>query len=111
MVGLVPGVQRDVSGHLIRPGGLPVTADIDAKINDAGNEICLTLREVKALRLYLDEELIDMERPLRVSVNNKEVYVGKIESNLPSMLDTVKKRNDRNILYSAHPDVKVPAGF
>jgi predicted esterase len=108
LVGQISRVQKDISGHLIRPEGFPVTAGIDANIKDTDNEICLRVTDIKAVRLYLDDELIDMERPLRVSINGKVVYFGKVESDVRSVLDTVKKRSDRNALFSGHLDLRVP---
>ncbi|GAN34893.1 MAG: hypothetical protein DYG83_09320 [Candidatus Brocadia sp. AMX2] len=108
LVGQVSGVYRDVSGRLVRPEGFSETATIEAEIRK-DNEISLTVYGVNALRLYLGEELIDMEKPVCVSINGKTVYSGKMERSVQTMLDTVKKRNDREALFSAYLELKVPS--
>ncbi|MCF6159200.1 MAG: hypothetical protein E3K32_11695 [wastewater metagenome] len=107
LVGQVSGVQRDISGHLIRPERFPVTAAVEAQVKDADNEIHLTVQGVKEVRLYLDDRLIDMERPLSVYINGRMVFSGKINGSLRALLETVKKRNDREALFSAYVDLKV----
>ncbi|GIL21091.1 MAG: hypothetical protein DWB56_02240 [Candidatus Jettenia sp.] len=108
IVGRVSGVQKDISGHLMRSEALPVTASVEADIKDENNEIFLVTQGIKAIRLYLENRLIDMERPLRVYINGKMVYSEKVNENVRVILDTVKKRNDRKALFSAYLDLKVP---
>lgn len=108
LVGQVSGVYRDVFGHVMKSEGLSETATIEADIRK-DNEISLTTHGVNALRLYLKEELIDIGKPLRVSINGKTVYSGKMERSVRTILDTVKKRNDREALFSAYLDLKVPS--
>lgn len=107
LVGQVSGVRRDTFGHVTKSEGLSETATIEAEIRK-DNEIYLTAHGINALRLYLDDELIDMEKPVRVSINGKAVYSGKMERSVRTILDTVKKRNDRNALFSAYLDIIVP---
>lgn len=101
-------VRRDAFGRMTKSEGLSETATVEAEIRK-DNEVSLATHGVNALRLYLDEELIAMEKPVRVSINGKIVYSGKTERSLQTMLDTVKKRNDRNALFSAYLDVIVPS--
>ncbi|MCF6155091.1 MAG: hypothetical protein E3K36_07520 [Candidatus Brocadia sp.] len=108
LVGQVSGVYKDVFGHLMKSEGLSETATIEADIRK-DNEVSLTTRGVNALRLYLEEELVDMEKPLHVSINGNAVYSGKIERSMRTILDAVKKRNDREALFSAYLDLKVPS--
>ncbi len=110
LVGQVAGVSRDISGRLIKPELFSETATIDAEVRDEVNEIHLTTNGVKALRLYLGDDLINMERPLRVYINGKAVYFGKVERSVRTILDTVKKRNDREALFSEYLDIIVPSG-
>ena len=109
LVGQVFKVHRDVSGRLVRPEGFSETATIEAEIKEENNEVYLTTHGVKALRLYLEEELIDMERPLRVYINGKAVYFEKVKRSVRTILDTVKRRNDREALFSAYLDLRVPS--
>lgn len=109
LIGQTSGIQKDISGRPKRYEGLTVTASVDADIKDTSNEIYVAAHEIKAVRIYLDDELVDLERPLHVYINGKSVYRGKVERNLRALLDTVKKRNDREALFSAYLDFKVPS--
>lgn len=108
IVGQVSGVQKDISGHLMRSEEFPVTASVEAAIQDENNEIFLTTQGIKAIRLYLENTLIDMERPLHVYVNGKIVYSEKVNENVRTILDAVKKRNDRKALFFTYLDIRVP---
>lgn len=109
LVGQVSGVRRDALGHLEKLAGFSEMATIEADKRDENNEIYLTTHEVKSLRLYLADELVDREKPLNVFINGKLVYSGKTERDVRTMLDTVRKRNDREALFSACLDLKVPS--
>ncbi len=109
LVGQVSGVSRDIAGRLVRPQGFSETATVEAEIKEADNEVYLTTHEVKTVRLFLEEEFIDMERPLRVFINGKEVYFEKVKKSVRTILDTVKRRNDRAALFSAYLDLSVPS--
>ncbi|OOP56260.1 MAG: hypothetical protein AYP45_10125 [Candidatus Brocadia carolinensis] len=109
LIGQVSGVSRDIAGRLVRPQGFSETATVVAEIKEEDNEVCLTTHEVNSVRLFLDEDLIDMERPLRVSINGKEVYCEKVRRSVQTTLDTVKKRNDQEALFSVCLDLCVPS--
>lgn len=93
----------------MRPEGFPVTASVEAEIKEENNEIWLTTHEIKTLRLYLADELVDMEKPLKILVNGKSIYSGKIERNIRTILDSVKKMNDQEALFSAYIDLTIPS--
>lgn len=106
MVGQVAGVPDIVYGRPKMPEGFPETATVTAEIRE-GNEIYLNTQGVNALRLYLGGGLIDVEAPLRVYINGRSAYWGKVDRSLSVLLDAVRKRNDREALFSACLDLKV----
>lgn len=109
LVGQVSGVRRDISGRLVRPQGFSEIAVVAVEIKEDGNEVCMTTNGVRTVRLFLEEKLIDMERPLRVTINGKTVYFEKVSRRVQAILDTVKRRNDREALFSACLDLSVPS--
>lgn len=109
LVGQVLGVYRDISGKLIRSEGSAETATVEADVRMENNEIYLTTHGIKALRLYLEDGLVDTGRPLRVYINGKLVYFEKVEKSVQGILDAARKRNDREALCSAYLDIKVPS--
>ncbi|MCF6149276.1 MAG: hypothetical protein E3K37_11545 [Candidatus Kuenenia sp.] len=107
LVGHVYGMQRDAYGRLSKPDELPETAQVKAGIDEQKNEINVTVDGVKALRLYLEEEMIDMNKPLHILINGKTVFMDSIKVSIRSVLETAKKRNDREALFSNFIDLKV----
>jgi len=108
LVGQVTGVGRDMGGQLTRPNAFPATASVMAEAKDGKNEIHLVTEGIKALRLYLDSGLIDMDNPLNVYINGTAVFSGKVTVSAQTILDTAKIRNDRDALFSAYLDLSVP---
>ncbi|MFQ5956960.1 MAG: dienelactone hydrolase family protein [Candidatus Brocadiales bacterium] len=108
MVGQVYGIPGYVHGRMVRPEVFPETATIAAEIRE-GNEIYLTTQGIKALRIYLDDGLIDMENSVRVYINGRSVYFGKVCRSVRTLLDTVRKKNDRKASFAAHLDLRVPS--
>ncbi|MHC4275930.1 MAG: carboxylesterase family protein [Planctomycetota bacterium] len=108
MVGKVAGIPKVVHGQLVMPDGVSETATVSAEIRE-NNEIYLHTREVRTLRLYLNDALINMGMPVHVYVNDKSVYSGRVNKSLRTLLDTARKRNDRRALFPAYIDLVVPS--
>lgn len=107
LIGQIYGMQRDVYGRLSKPDELPETAQVKASIDKQKNKITVTADGIKALRLYLDQKMISMEKPLRILINGKAVFTGTIRPDIRSLLETSEKRNDREALFSNFVDLKV----
>lgn len=108
LVGQTTNILRDSSRHPVITEGISVNATIEGDVRKDNNEIHLKTREIKALRLYLGDKLINTEKPLQVYINGKIVYSGKVDESIRVVLDTVKKRKDRKVLFSAYLDLNVP---
>ncbi|MBZ0110769.1 MAG: dienelactone hydrolase family protein [Candidatus Scalindua rubra] len=106
-VGHIYGMQRDEYGRLRKSDELPEAAQVKAYIHEQTNEINVSSYGVKALRLYLDDEMIDTKKPLHILINGKTVFLDTINVSIRSILETAKQRNDRKALFSKFIDLKV----
>jgi hypothetical protein len=61
-----------------------------------------------ALRVYLNDRLLDLDHPVHVVRNGAEVFRGKVERSLPIMLRTLTERGDPNYCFAA--EVRLPRG-
>lgn len=107
-VGQITGVSRDMRGRLAKPQTFPETATVRADVVEEKNEIHLGTDGIKALRLYLDNGLVNLDKPLNVYINGKAVFSSKVDIRIQTILETARKRNERDVLFSTYIDVKVP---
>lgn len=80
------------------PASLP--AKLEATIN--GNQV-----EVRAdpdtglkIRLFLDDRLVNLDEPVQVTLNGKEVFKGKVQRNLATIVKTLESRGDPELIYT-----------
>lgn len=57
--------------------------------------------------LYLSDNLVDLEKPIRVFVNEKVVYNGKVKANLYSLINSCVLFSDPFRLYPVSVDVDI----
>jgi predicted esterase len=74
-------------------------AKLEADI--AENTITLRADDGLKIRLFLDDKLVDLEKPVKVILNGKPVFEGKIPRNLATIVKTLESRGDRELIYSA----------
>lgn len=74
----------------------------------APSDIDITARWTRGLTLYLNDELVDLDRPVTVRVNGVTVFQGAIERSVPFMLEQARLLGDERRIYSAMLTVEVP---
>ncbi len=60
------------------------------------------------VRIYLNEELADLSRPVRVVVNDKEMFCGKVRPTLKDLAESCAAFYDPHRLYPASIEVSLP---
>lgn len=77
-----------------------------------GNTITATTMGVTAFTLLLSPDVIDFNQPLKVVANGREVFNGRVERSLPTLLKWAARDNDRTMLYAAelHIDLSTASG-
>ncbi|MGC4013927.1 MAG: prolyl oligopeptidase family serine peptidase [Luteolibacter sp.] len=79
------------------PSTLP--AKLDASIE--GNTITLRADTGLKIRVFLDDTLVNLNQPVKMILNDKEVFNGKAIRNLATMVKTLESRGDPRLVYTA----------
>ena len=82
-----------------------------AKIDRRDNVIFLESEHVKKVSLYVHPHLIDLEREVQIVANGDIVFSGLIETDVVTMLDTVREFDDWGRLFWAKQDVEIKTSY
>ncbi len=80
--------------------------EVDAEADRAKNRITLKSLYVKELKVFLTDELLDLDKPVRITWNDSIVFEGKVERSVQAALDDCKARRERGLPYPAAVTVK-----
>lgn len=80
-----------LSAPAVAKAGQHLTATVD------GNRIDLTGEVPAGLRLHLDDELLDLDRPVTVVVEGKQVWSGMVPRTAAALLADLAERADRRL--------------
>lgn len=72
------------------------------------SEIEITARWTGAVRLYLNDRLVDLDRPISVLVNGQKVFAGMLERSMVTALEGARALGDERRVYSVELEVEVP---
>ncbi|MBC7363167.1 MAG: hypothetical protein H5U07_01325 [Candidatus Aminicenantes bacterium] len=72
-----------------------------------GNEIILSTNQVKSLRLYLDQALVDLSQPVTIKLNSHVVFAGYIHPSTDQLLLSTLEKADPAMAYSSFVDLKL----
>ena len=75
---------------------------LEARIDPGDrNLVHVTTREVVAFQIYVDPQVFDVERPLRVRINGKAPTAHILDPDIGDLLDDYRERGDPGLLYVA----------
>ncbi len=80
----------------------------DVKAVAKGQAIDFTATGAKKITFYIDEKLIDLSKPVRITSKGKKLFEGKVPPRLETVVETWRAREDRDLLYRASVTVSVP---
>jgi hypothetical protein len=66
-----------------------------------GNTVTATTKGVKTFTLLLSPDAFDFNQPIKVVANGREVFNGRVERSLQTLLKWAARDNDRTMLYGA----------
>jgi tetratricopeptide (TPR) repeat protein len=72
-----------------------------------GNRINLVTRHIEELTLFLDDKLVDLDKPVRIYGNGEVVFSGKVERSLEQLFESARFHRDPRLCYAAAVRVKV----
>ena len=97
---LIPGARHEM---MFRTAKNPGRVDLVR----AGNTVTATTKGVTSFTLLLSPDVFDFSQPVKVVANGKEVFNGRVERNLHTLLKWAARDNDRTMLYGAELPVKL----
>ncbi|HEY8388907.1 MAG TPA: hypothetical protein VIK74_09900, partial [Parasegetibacter sp.] len=78
----------------VKTGGLVV-------VSRQGNEFIVESNYADTLRIYLNDEMVNLNKKISVKMNGKVVYVGKPERTLLSVYQSLIQRKDPKLVFSS----------
>jgi poly(3-hydroxybutyrate) depolymerase len=78
------------------------------KAKRKGNAIDLATEEVREVRIYLDDAMVDLDKPVVITVNGRKLHEATVKRSMDVLVDEAHKRRDGSMLFSASVDLKVP---
>ena len=73
----------------------------------SGNTVRATTRGVTAFTLLLSPDKFDFAQPVIVTANGREVFRGKVQPSVGTLLNWAARDNDRTMLYAAELKIKL----
>ena len=106
-----PGAQQLVYGRLDMMGQeserrTEVRPPVLIRAKRSGNAIDITSEEAKKLRVWLDDAMVDLDKPVTITVNGKKQFEGKVARKVETLIDEARRRRDRSMTFSACVDVR-----
>jgi len=71
-----------------------------------GNRIRIITRHIDELTVFLDDKMVDLDKPVRIYVNGELAFSGKVERSLEQLFDSARYKRDPRLCYSAAVKVK-----
>jgi hypothetical protein len=81
-------------------------AEIKAEIK--GNEIRLLTENIRTIRLYLDQALLDLSQPVKIINNGQIVYNSLITPTTDQLLLSVMEKADPTMSFGAILNLSLP---
>jgi len=73
----------------------------------SGNTVQATTKGVTAFTLLLSPDKFDFSQPVVVTANGREVFRGKVQPSVDTLLKWAARDNDRTMLYAAELKIKL----
>jgi len=73
----------------------------------SGNTVRATTKGVTAFTLLLSPDKFDFNQPVMVAANGREVFHGRVQPSVDTLLKWAAQDNDRTMLYAAEIKIKL----
>jgi hypothetical protein len=77
------------------------------KAKRKGNAIEIATEEVLSLRVYLDDAMVDLDKPVTITVNGRKLHDGVVKRSMDVLIEEAHKRHDLGMTFTAIVDLKV----
>lgn len=72
-----------------------------------GNRINIATKHVDELTVFLDDKMMDLEKPVRIYTNGELAFSGKVERSLEHLFESARYHRDPRMCYAASVRLKV----
>ena len=83
-------------------------AVVNATCDRATNSIVASTKGVRQLGIYLSDEMLDLDAPVKIRVNGRLLWQKPLRRSLEILLEDSRLRGDRSMVYSARVVLNVP---
>lgn len=73
-----------------------------------GNVIDILESDYSRLTIYLNDEMVDLDKPVTVRYNGKKLFKGKLRRTIGNMVSTLNERGDLRYMFPAMVEVELP---
>lgn len=63
--------------------------------------------DYSSLKIYLNDKMVDLDKPVRVEYHGKTLFKGKVKRTLASLIQTLNVRGDIRFMFPASVEVKL----
>jgi hypothetical protein len=77
------------------------------KARRKGNAIEIATEEVLQLRVWLDDAMVDLDKPVTVTVNGRKLHDGIVKRSVDVLIDEARRRRDAAMTFSGYVDLKL----
>jgi len=63
--------------------------------------------EVRELRVYLDDAMVDLDKPVTITVNGRKLHDATVKRSMDVMIEEAHKRRDTGMIFSTFVDLKI----
>ena len=72
-----------------------------------GNQINILESDYSRLTIYLNDDMVDLDKPITVRYNGKKVFKGKLPRTVGNMARTLEERGDVRYMFPAMVEVEL----
>jgi len=73
-----------------------------------GNRVNIIAKHVEKLTVFLDDRMVDLDKPVSIYVNGELVFRGKVQRSLEALVESARMNRDPRLCYSASVTLRVP---
>ena len=73
----------------------------------SGNAIEVTTEEVRELRVWLDDAMADLDKPLLITVNGRKMHDGIVKRSMDVLIEEARRRRDPSMTFTASVDLRI----
>lgn len=91
--------QETDTCYWVRAEGISQRATVKGEIK--GSTIKLSVENATKVTVFLSDEMIDLDKPIKVEINGKEKFSGTVKRSASVAVEEALRRNDRNAAFAA----------